>query len=78
MVYWSLLFTVVPPERLASGPAEGVPPGRTRRFWAVDGGDEWWRVKTLVTTLKPTPRLAYKEKWWRVVASFFIGCVGVL
>ncbi|EEW1513869.1 hypothetical protein NGI45_13250 [Escherichia coli] len=44
----------------------------------ADGGGEWWRVKTLVTTLKPAPRLAYKEKWWRVVASFYKGRVGVL
>lgn len=47
-------------------------------FGATCDGGEWWRVKTFVTTLKPAPRLAWKEKWWRVVASFYKGCVGVL
>lgn len=60
-------------------PPQGVPPRKNLPFFeAVCGGGEWWRVKTLVTTLKPAPRLAYKEKWWRVVASFYKGRVGVL
>lgn len=60
-------------------PPQAVPPSEVPTFFeAVCGGGEWWRVKTLVTTLKPAPRLAYKEKWWRVVASFYKGRVGVL
>lgn len=40
---------------------QGVPlPEGPTIFGETCGGGEWWRVKILVTTLKPASRLAYK------------------